>query len=214
MNYTKDEILHAIELRKEWNAARLEHTDLSREQAEAKGSRKAGLTRRLNKVHTRILELNVILLDLAPPPMEPDEAITAIEDIVLAILTTADSAKAHFLEHCQNNPDYAVKYHLTDMLLAKAKVDFFRHISKVLQSDSTLDMLKKVVSDTRERIMNEHVLSITNLSTARESNLLDDCKHEAAVQLLQKRMAFTNVFEQMDGVFSGVEVWQTLNELE
>lgn len=214
MSYTKDEILHAMSLRKEWNAARLEHTDLSREQAEAKGSRKAGLTRRLKKVHTRILELNVLLLDLAPPPLEPDEAIAAVEDIFLAILATADSAKAHFLEHCQNNPDYAVKYHLADMLLAKAKVDLFRHISKVLQSDSTLDMLKKIVGDTRDRIMNEHVLSTVSLSTSRESNLLDDYKHEAAVQLLQKRMASTNVFEQMDSIFSGVEVWQILNELD
>jgi hypothetical protein len=159
------------------------------------------------------LELNAALHDAPPSPLEPDEAIADIGDIVQVIQATADSAKARFLERCVDNPDYAVRYHLADMLLAKAKADFLQYISKMLQSDYLhLDTLKKVVSDTRERILNEHVLNVNNLSTSRESNLLDDYKHEAAVQLLQRRMAFTNVFEQMDRIFSGIEVWQTLNE--
>lgn len=214
MSYTKTEILHANKLRKEQGELRIEYDLLAAEKHIAIGGKKAGLTRKLKQVHTRILELNAALHDAPPSPMEPDEAITAIEDIFLAILATADSAKARFLERCADNPDYAVKYHLADMLLAKAKVDFFQHISKVLQSGSCLDTLKKVVGDTRERILNEHVLNVNNLSTSRESNLLDAYKHEAAVQLLQERMAFTNVFEQMDGIFSGVEVWQILNELD
>ncbi len=215
MNYTKDEILHAIKLRNERIELRKEHESLEAEGRRAKGSKKSGLTRKLNKVHTRILELNAALRDAPPSPLKPDEAIAEIRDIVQFILGTYDSAKAQFMEECATNPDYAIKYCLENMVITKAKVDFLRHISKVLQSDCLhLDTLKKVVGDTRERIMNEHVLNVDSLSTSRESNLLDEYKHEAAIQLMQKRMAFTNVFDQMDNVFTGVEVWQILNESE
>lgn len=214
MNYTKDEILHAIELRNEQSELRKEHDSLSEEKHTAKGGKKASLTRQLKKAHTRLLELNVILLDLAPPPLEPEEAIVEISAIVQVVQGTYDEAKARFMEHCVDNPSYAIKYCLENMMIAGAKADFLKYIHKTLQSDlANLDALKKVVEDTRERIMNEHVLRVDSLSTSRESNLVDEYKHEAAIQLMQKRMAFTNVFDQMNLIFTGVEVRQILNEL-
>lgn len=218
MNYTKDEILHAIELRKEQSELRKEHELLVAEKHTAIGGKKAGLTRKLKKVYTRLLELNAALCDAPPSPLEPNEAIVAIGDVIQLILGTYDSAKATFMEHCAENPDYAVKYCLKNMMIAGAQVDFLRYISKVLKSEPAnpdgLVVLKKTVGDTKDRIMNEYVLNVNSLSTSKESNLLDEYKREAAVQLMQKRMAFTSIFDQMDSIFAGVEVWQILSELE
>ncbi len=215
MSYIKDEILHAIELRGEQIGLREEYELLAAEKHTATGGKKSSLTRKFKKVHTRLLELNAALLDAPPPPLKPDEAIVEIAGIVQIIQDTYESDKAAFIEHCADNPEHAVKYYLEDMMIAKAKVGFLRHIHKTLQSDpANLDALKKVVEDTREWIMNEHVLNIDSLSTSRESNLLDAYRHEAAIQLMQKRMAFTNVFDQMDSIFTGVEVWHILNGLE
>lgn len=212
MNYTKDEILHAIELRSEQVGLHKEHESIAIAKHIAKGGEKSSLTRKLKKAHTRMLELNAALLNAPPLPLKPDEAIVKIGIIVQSIQAAYESARASFMEHCATNPDYAVKYCLEDMMVTKAYVDFFRHIDKVLQSGPDLDALKKVVGDTRERIMNEVVLNVASLSTSRESNLLDEYKHDAAIQLMQKRMAFTNVFDQIDNIFVGVEVWRVLNE--
>lgn len=216
MSYNKNEILHAIELRNEQVELRKEHESLAIAKHTAKGSQKSSLTRKLKKAHTRLLELNALLCDAPPLPLEPDEAIVEIGRIVQVVQGTYDEAKARFMEHCADNPSYAIKYCLENMMIAKAKVGFLRHIDKVLQSDlafNTYDILKKVVGDTRERIMNENVLNVNSLSTSRESNLVDEYKHKAAIQLMQKRMAFINVFDQMATIFTGVEVRQILNEL-
>lgn len=215
MSYTKDGILHAIELRREQDELRIEYDLLAAEKHTAKGGKKSSLTRKLKKAHTRLLELNAALRDAPPSPREPDEAIVEIGAIIQIIQDTYESAKATFMKHCQDNPDYAIKYCLENMMIAQARVHFFRYVVKMIESESmTLSSLRRSVHDTRERIMNEHVLNVDSLSTSRENNLLNEYKHEAAVQLLQKRMAFTSVFDQMDSIFTGVDTWRILNDLD
>ena len=214
MIYTKEQILHAEELRNERIGLHKEHDRLSGEGRVAKGSRKSSLTRKMNKVHARILELNSILRDAPQSPLEPDEAIREIVIIIEGMQSAYDSNKTEFVRHCADfHPEYAIRYFLEDMMIAKAKVDFFRYISETLQSDPvSLDEIEKVVHDTRERIMDEHVLNIDSPSTSRESNLLDEYKYEAAVKLLQKRMSSTNVFDQIDNIFAGIEMWRILQK--
>ena len=214
MTYTKEQIIHAEELRNERIELRKEHDSLLGERHIVEGgwSRKLSLTRKINKVHARILELNATLRDASPSPLEPEGAIREIGIIVKDVKDDYDKERYRFIEHVGDDPEYVIRNCLENMMIAKAKVHFFRPISKILQSDPTLDVLKKSVNDTLMSIMNDHILKIDSPSTSRESNLLDEYKHEAAVKLLQKRMASTNVFDQIDNIFAGVEMWRILQK--
>lgn len=216
MTYTKGQILQAEELRKEIREVRWEHTLFFNGVEDAAGDKKEYLLRKLNKIRTRLSELNEDMLIVSPLPINPSQAINDLNGLYQQDFHDPYVwSRKRFIVCCKTDPDVAISFFLQDMMLARAKASFFMPLQMGLYQGLDIDKLRNVITEIKEQIMKEQIMKEPDVSDSfsPERTLIDVYRHNAALQIMGKDMCFISIFDRMNAIFAGVEVWQILNEL-
>lgn len=194
--YTKEQIIHAENLRKELRETGYEHTHLSEElRAEKEGS-----LLRLNKVQAKLSELHIALRDAPPKPISPTEAITEIADLLQRrIYFEYATAKRRFLKYC--DADSVVAVCLKDMMVCRARALFFMPLQMELTCKPDIEKLREVMEEVNKRI--------TDTCSSNPTDPVGMYNQEAALRVMQET-CLVGIFDMLNDIFVGVEVWEMI----